>query len=150
MLPLKRHGWTLVGPAVAGNMNYYQRFIDRCPDIHDAIDVDALHFYGLRPEDAINYFTRWHRRFGKSILITESACYSYNSDGSETGCASREAGLHYVLGIQRWCQSTDWCLGFAPFGGLPWNLLNVGPKHYDGLIGKDNKPTELFNRFNAL
>lgn len=143
-IPLKeQHGFAVGSPGVANGdtgLKWMKEFQSTCPDVFEKLDFVAGHYY----DTSIDGFKRWMTTlsgFGKPILITELAAYSFSG--------RRQMDVGGVSGFMK--QAVGWAVGNDKILGVGWTGLgNNDIGNANKFFGNNGKPNSLFNTFVGL
>jgi hypothetical protein len=135
--PLKSQGYTLISPATSSNPNglvWMTDFFAACQGC--TVDIIAVHWYDVDPQDFINYVTNWYNTFGLPIWVTEFACQNYNGGPQ---CTQDQVN-NFMSTVTSWMNSTPWVEAYFAFGVM-LDMQGVNPD--DQLMSPDGTPTQL-------
>lgn len=137
MSPLKNQGYYLVSPACTNAPSgkaWMKGFLADCKGC--PIDAVALHWYGTKYQDFIDYVTDFHQTFGYPVWITEFACQDFSGG---TQCSYDEA-FTFMREVTSWMDKTPFVVAYFAFGAMH-DMGNVNPVNQ--LLAGNGQPTAL-------
>ena len=140
ILPLKRKGWYVVSPVTTNapsGEKWMDKFLSTCPDVWNAIDAVAVHYYDTSVSKFQKYVEKWHDRYRKPVWVTEYACQNFNG-GSQ--CSQSKARSFHTT-MAKWFDEQDYVEAYSPFGVMQ-NMQGVASSNR---LANGNNPTTLFN-----
>ncbi|KAG5637051.1 hypothetical protein H0H81_005963 [Sphagnurus paluster] len=140
--PLKPQGYSLITPACTNapsGKTWQQEFMAACKGC--SFDGLAIHWYGTKAQDFIDYITDMHNTFGLPIWVTEYACQSF--DGRTPQC-TKDQVFSFMSQTKNFMDNTPWVARYFWFGAM-YDMGNVNSLNQ--LLGPGGKPTALGNAY---
>lgn len=147
IVPVKKNkGAFLGGPAVTSdtptNTNWLDKFFNACKDQtgdpHCLVDFLPVHYYDISASGFISFLNMMHDKYQKPIVVTEFADHNFNGGNQ----ASMDEVWDFAGQMKSFFETTEWIVGFAPFGCIPVSSLPDINKD-NAIMGDDHKPTSL-------
>jgi len=136
--PLKDQGYTLISPACTNAPSGKQWMIDflKACDGQCHLDGLAVHFYGTKAQDMIDYLNDMHNFFKLPVWPTEYACQNF---GGGAQC-TKDGVWQFHQTIKTWMDNQSWIPFYFAFGAM-YDLGNVNP--LNGLLSGNKEPSDL-------
>ncbi|KII95344.1 glycoside hydrolase family 128 protein, partial [Plicaturopsis crispa FD-325 SS-3] len=135
--PLKNQGYKLISPATSSNPNgltWVKNFMKACDGC--TFDAVAVHWYGVKAQDFIDYVNLWHTTFNKNIWVTEFACQNFDG-GAQANEGQIFDFMKTALNFLEGASFVDQYFAF----GIMHDMQNVNALNQ--LMAGNNKPTAL-------